>query len=603
MKLIEKLNFKAKVVWSRIGTTNGKWMEGHLSYTATREHFFILEANPNGNIENNYRGYVAVDEFSISDGVCSSDCNFDADILTGYCNWVNDQTGDNFDWSVSRGSLKSWTGPTRDQSKRGGYAYIDTSYPRRPGDRARMAMKTPLNTTSDGGHPQCLSFYFNMFGSDLGTLSVLLQSSSDDTEVTRVWHIERPVSSPRDTWHRAQVTLASSYEVNVIIEATVGDTDRGDIAVDTVRLDTGACVIMPGEAVTDQYSGCSFNIDKCGYQSQNVPAVSSSTYSTDMWTRVRGGSGRFPRGHRTHVTDEDWYMSFDTYYYGYRPLDRGYLLGPQIPVGGSPMCVGFWVYMSTNVASVPYLGRLRLLLIPRNVTGQVDRASEPKVLWSLTNQQEASWFYAQASFDPKVPYLLVFEGLRANSVLGAMAVDDITIFEGQCSTLPSKVRVDPRDCSFEFDMCGWRAMNPGQNSDLLPQDWRLSDRNHKLASIVDHTYNLESRGYVYFETNNIQTKTWLISPTIDSNVNLCLQFWFAPSSKSASNLLVKRQFENGTMSEVWRQEIVSKGQDNNRDQWEPAQVPLPALTSESHVFIEGNSDSGGFAIDDIKVGN
>ena len=90
--------------------------------------------------------------------------------------------------------------------------------------------------------------------------------------------------------------------------------------------------------------------------------------------------------------------------------------------------------MSTDVSSVPYLGMLRALLIPRNVTGQVINSNEePKVLWSLANQQEASWTYAQASFTPSVPYLLVFEGMRANNVLGVIAVDDIIIFDGDCS--------------------------------------------------------------------------------------------------------------------------------------------------------------------------
>ena len=33
------------------------------------------------------------------------------------------------------------------------------------------------------------------------------------------------------------------------------------------------------------------------------------------------------------IFPEDWFLSFDVRNYGYRPLDRGYLLGPQIPVG------------------------------------------------------------------------------------------------------------------------------------------------------------------------------------------------------------------------------------------------------------------------------
>ncbi len=37
------------------------------------------------------------------------------------------------------------------------------------------------------------------------------------------------------------------------------------------------------------------------------------------------------------------------------------------------MCLlfSFWYYMSTEITSVPYLGALRLLLIPRNTTGIV----------------------------------------------------------------------------------------------------------------------------------------------------------------------------------------------------------------------------------------
>ena len=49
-------------------------------------------------------------------------------------------------------------GPTRDQSsagaEAGGYAYIDSAWPRRPGDTARMKMSTSLVTEAD--KPMCL---------------------------------------------------------------------------------------------------------------------------------------------------------------------------------------------------------------------------------------------------------------------------------------------------------------------------------------------------------------------------------------------------------------------------------------------------------------
>ena len=69
--------------------------------------------------------------------------------------------------------------------------------------------------------------------------------------------------------------------------------------------------------------------------------------------------------------------------YQHRPLDRSYLLGLQLPLANDTLWLGFWVYMSTDVASVPYLGRLTVLLIPRNANGdQISGPNAPKVLWA-----------------------------------------------------------------------------------------------------------------------------------------------------------------------------------------------------------------------------
>ena len=100
----------------------------------------------------------------------------------------------------------------------------------------------------------------------------------------------------------------------MLVEATVGETGLGDVAIDTLRVSPGPCVIMPGVAALDQYTGCSFNTDMCGYLAQNVPASSSSSSSSQapaMWSRVRGATGRFPAGHWSQGQEEDWYALFD----------------------------------------------------------------------------------------------------------------------------------------------------------------------------------------------------------------------------------------------------------------------------------------------------
>ena len=57
----------------------------------------------------------------------------------------------------------------------------------------------------------------------------------------------------------------------------MGETGRGDVAIDTVRVSGGPCVIMPGVAGLDKYTGCSFNTDMCGYLAQNVPADTATS--------------------------------------------------------------------------------------------------------------------------------------------------------------------------------------------------------------------------------------------------------------------------------------------------------------------------------------
>ena len=66
-------------------------------------------------------------------------------------------------------------------------------------------------------------------------------------------------------------------ESKLVFEASVGETGRGDVAIDTVRVSAGPCVIMPGVAALDKYTGCSFNADMCGYLAQNVPADAATS--------------------------------------------------------------------------------------------------------------------------------------------------------------------------------------------------------------------------------------------------------------------------------------------------------------------------------------
>ena len=45
--------------------------------------------------------------------------------------------------------------------------YIEASYPRKPGENAKLVVTVPNN-----GNQSCLSFYYHMYGASTGTLNV-----------------------------------------------------------------------------------------------------------------------------------------------------------------------------------------------------------------------------------------------------------------------------------------------------------------------------------------------------------------------------------------------------------------------------------------------
>ena len=138
-----------------------------------------------------YRGYIAVDDVQFDVGPCQgfysysyphynkrdakislsfiAECEFNSD----FCQWANDKTGqDDFDWSLSRGSLWTHTGPIRDElSSRnnwnfGGYAYIDSREPHFAGSKTSLSSPVLPATTN----ALCFSFWVHMFGAGIGHL-------------------------------------------------------------------------------------------------------------------------------------------------------------------------------------------------------------------------------------------------------------------------------------------------------------------------------------------------------------------------------------------------------------------------------------------------
>eukprot|EP00094_Tigriopus_californicus_P007293 TCALIF_07020-PA protein Name:"Similar to MAMDC4 Apical endosomal glycoprotein (Homo sapiens)" AED:0.05 eAED:0.07 QI:46/0.87/0.66/1/0.75/0.66/9/0/458 len=372
-----------------------------------------------------------------------------------------------------------------------------------------------------------------------------------------------------------------------------------------------------------------------------------------LWQRVRGGANSVPLGHTkvergSEDDGDDFLMVFDTRNYHHRPLDSAYLYSEVIT--GKPMltsnpathteghpsvqssnstlldqnigdedhkakdqkvgskCVGFWFQMNGAIATNPYLGSLK---VEGNFSNLPTSIMAKTALWSLTNSQGPFWQYGQApiSLRSGVDSRLAFLGIRANTVNGHIAIDDVVVFDGQCQVLPSRALTDPHDCAFdEGNLCGWLAVNPGGTSgeELRPQDWRLADATHTLLNFKDHTFEVENGGFLYFDTANIQILTWLVSGSIIPKREFCFTFWFRSAAVNGAQLSVKRQFKNGTSTLIWRVKHddlpnASFPEGVSLLPWIPAQVYIGSVSEATLLIVEGSSKERGFALDDLRL--
>jgi hypothetical protein len=232
-------------------------------------------------------------------------------------------------------------------------------------------------------------------------------------------------------------------------------------------------------------------------------------------------------------------------------------------------------------------------------------------IWRLYNQQAPVWKYAQAKTMESEPFQVIFEGVHGSSrANGFVAIDDISYFEGDCTTMPASAYVSEGECSFEKDMCHWR----NTTSDPVYR-WQMATITRRPANLPDKTFGAPV-GYAYFDiyTQSAQgTPVKLLSPTIPaSGDRVCFSFWYAAFGAGESTLLrvlttegessgdaetSSSSADDSAGTQVWKLSAVDL--DTVRPEWRPAQVSLDA-SNPLRVILEGQANNGGFAIDDIS---
>lgn len=183
-------------------------------------------------------GSVALDDVSVSLGDCEltagslpGHCDFEA----GLCGYAQDKQ-DAADWQRRRGATPtSYTGPRGDHTTGLGYYLHMEASPMLPGQSIRLLSRSLRGSKG----PQCLRFYYHMYGSGTGQLAVRLQKAGEEAEPLWQQSGERSVA-----WLRATVEYRSHSQHQIVFEATRGSSVRSDIAIDDIILEGGPCPEM-----------------------------------------------------------------------------------------------------------------------------------------------------------------------------------------------------------------------------------------------------------------------------------------------------------------------------------------------------------------------
>lgn len=224
-------------IWTQGERSRGIWIATDITFQTTQPAKVVFISTCRSVWD---CGSVALDDIRMSLGDCEltaglssvsslpGHCDFEA----GLCGYTQDKHSDDSDWEWRRGPTPtSYTGPRGDHTTGlGYYLYVEAS-PLLPGHSARLRSR-PLRGSRG---PQCLRFFYHMYGSGTGQLRLHLDQNGEDM---LLWQRSGEQSI---AWLRATVEYQCDSLHQIVFEAIRGHSVRSDIAIDDIILESGPC--------------------------------------------------------------------------------------------------------------------------------------------------------------------------------------------------------------------------------------------------------------------------------------------------------------------------------------------------------------------------
>ncbi|XP_038052895.1 MAM and LDL-receptor class A domain-containing protein 1-like isoform X1 [Patiria miniata] len=430
--------------------------------------------------------------------------------------------------------------------------------------------------------PWCFSFWYNMFGHDIGALKVYLIIDTRKYPPGPQDLIEPPFSvigqqTGPNAWVQANLNITEE-DFAVAIQVTSGTGERGNVAIDGLGFQ---CQMCPAPNLN---FSCNFEQGPCGW-----------TQRTDDNSNWALQCGDTPTEETGPLYDHTLGDSNGKYYYMHaRPLDMGdrvVLLSPVVAANESQSvwCFSFWYNMYGRGITEGGALKVSVGLYPVNESAYP--ANESLVL-SIAGQQTGPkvWIQAKVAVNQTSDFQVAIEARRGVSSTSDIAIDDVDLSEGECPDLDTGF-----DCSFEEGYCGWEQVVSNQDA-----NWKLERGTTPLAGPgieYDHTFG-NIKGVYCLHERGVSSIATMISPIVPASSQWYLSFWNHMYGATVGTLRAY-QIVEGSGKKIL---LIKSKHHTGRRVWEQHVTQIFSTTGV-RVQLEAtvSSSDGDIAIDDILL--
>uniref|UniRef100_H2Y3P5 MAM domain-containing protein n=1 Tax=Ciona intestinalis TaxID=7719 RepID=H2Y3P5_CIOIN len=381
---VKQRDYTSGLLWSRQGSLGSSWNYGQVSIQRAGDFTVVFEALRGAG----YKGDIALDDIKFIIGACPATqlCDFEENNICGFENdptvefvWILNQIGPSIDHTTQTGN--------------GHYMLADASSVDKEGSRAKLITAKHAATTD-----KCVTFWYNMYGDDVGTLNVWKVENQIYDEHPH-WSLH---GNRGDIWKRASFPLQALTPFQLVFEAIRGKSELGDIAIDDIQLSDQLCPLV---------GTCDFEYDTCGWTNVFDDSFDWTLNSGTTNTDNTGPSG-------DHTSGSGKYMYIETS--SPRVTDEtARLIRVQCQKFAGAQCVSFWYHMHGSDTGI-----LNMLLSTEE--------AKTNPLWSRHGPQGRWWVGATVNVKSDVNYKVAFESVVGSGQKSDIALDDIAMTSGQC---------------------------------------------------------------------------------------------------------------------------------------------------------------------------